>query len=110
MKKILQHIPPPIKCFARIIMHSCIDVYHSITGTRKPMSPPAITSLLVGGGDFQVIGNSIKEDLITTTGLNENSTVLEVGCGYGRVAAALTVLIYSPGRYDGVEIVEKAVE
>lgn len=110
MIKILQYFPPPIKRFARIIMYSCIDVYHFITGTRKPMSPPAMTSLLVGGGDFRAIGNSIKDELVTATGLNEHSTVLEVGCGYGRVAAALTGLIDCPGRYDGVEIVEKAVE
>jgi len=48
--------------------------------------------------------------LINKSGLNKNSTVLEIGCGYGRVAVALTDFIVLPGRYDGVEIVEKAVK
>ena len=74
------------------------------------MSPPAMTALLVGGGDFAAIGAAIKHDLVVTTGLNKSSAILEIGCGYGRVAIALADLVSPPGRYDGVEIVEKAVE
>lgn len=110
MGKFLKYLPPPVKRFIRIVLYFCIDTYHSLTGTRKPMTPPTMTSLLVGGGDFHSIGNMVKEQLIETSGLNETSTILEIGCGYGRVAVALTKLVRPPGRYDGVEIVEKAVE
>lgn len=110
MRTFRKYVPTPVKRIARIALYSCIDIYQSVTGTRKPMTPPLMTSLLVGSGNFRGIGNAIKRNLIKTTGLNKHSTVLEIGCGYGRVAAALTDLIRSPGRYDGVEIVEKAVE
>ncbi len=74
------------------------------------MTPPAMASLLIGGGNFHNVGKAIKRNLVNKAGLNENSTVLEIGCGYGRIAVALTDLIVSPGRYDGIEIVEKAVD
>lgn len=74
------------------------------------MTPPAMAALLIGGGSFENIGKAFKHHLIKKTGLTANSIVLEIGCGYGRVAVALTDLICLPGRYDGVEIVEKAVE
>lgn len=74
------------------------------------MTPPLMSSLLIGSGNFQAIGNAFKGNLINQAGLKKDSTVLEIGCGYGRVAVALTDLISEPGRYDGVEIVEKAVD
>ena len=110
MRSLRKYVPTPLKRIVRIVIYSCIDLYQSVTGTRKPMTPPIMSSLLVGSGNFQAIGNAIKRNLINQTGLHKNSTVLEIGCGYGRVAAALTELICSPGRYDGVEIVEKAVD
>ncbi|MBM70878.1 MAG: SAM-dependent methyltransferase [Haliea sp.] len=110
MKSALQYIPPFLKRFARILFYFFIDAYRSLTRTRRPMSPPAMTALLVGGGDFAAIGAAIKHDLVVTTGLNKSSAILEIGCGYGRVAIALADLVSPPGRYDGVEIVEKAVE
>jgi len=110
MNNFRQYVPSPVRRCAKIALYSCIDIYQSITGTRKPLTPPAMTSLLVGAGDFETIGNMIKFELIETTRLNKNSIILEIGCGYGRVAVALTDLHCSPGRYDGVEIVKKAVE
>lgn len=110
MKILRKYVPPSVKRIAKTVMYSCIDIYQSATGTRKPMTPPAMASLLIGGGNFHNIGKAFKHHLIAKAGLNKNSTVLEIGCGYGRVAAALTDLIVVPGRYDGVEIVEKAVE
>lgn len=105
-----KYLPRPVKRFAKTVIYSCIDIYHSATGTRKPMTPPAMASLLIGGGNFHNVGKAIKRNLVNKAGLNENSTVLEIGCGYGRIAVALTDLIVSPGRYDGIEIVEKAVD
>ena len=110
MKALRKHIPPTAKRIIKTVLYSCIDLYQTATGTRKPMTPPAMASLLIGGGNFHAIGNAIKRQLMNTTGLHAHSTVLEIGSGYGRVAAALTELIYPPGRYDGVEIVRKGVD
>ena len=110
MENLRKYTPPFIKRIVKTVIYFCTDIYQYVTGTRKPMTPPAMASLLIGGGNFQNIGKAFKHNLINKTGLNKNSTVLEIGCGYGRVAVALTDLICLPGRYDGVEIVDKAVE
>ena len=110
MRMLRKYFPPSVKRVVKMVMYSSIDIYQSITGTRKPMTPPAMASLLIGGGNFQNIGKGFRFHLVNKAGLNKNSTVLEIGCGYGRVAVALTDLIVSPGRYDGVDIVEKAVD
>ena len=91
-------------------MYTSIDLYRTVTRTRKPMTPPAMASLLIGGGDFHNVGTAIKRQLINKVGLHNHSTILEIGCGYGRVAVALTDTLSPPGRYDGIEIVEKAVK
>ena len=110
MRTLRRYVPSPVKRIVKTVVYSCIDAYQSATGTRMPMTPPAMASLLIGGGNFQNIGKAFRFQLIKRAGINNNSTVLEIGSGYGRVAVALTELISSPGRYDGVEIVKKAVD
>ncbi len=110
MENLRKYVPPSIKRIVKTVIYSYTDIYQYVTGTRKPLTPPAMAALLIGGGSFQNIGKAFKHHLIKKTGLNQDSTVLEIGCGYGRVAVALTDLIRVPGRYDGVEIVEKAVK
>lgn len=74
------------------------------------MTPPAMTSFLVGGGDFHAVGKGIKNSLLQETNLDEDSVVLEIGCGYGRVAVALTEFLSPRGHYDGIDVVEAAVD
>lgn len=110
MITIRQYIPAPLKRALRIAYYFLIDAYRSISNTRKPMVPPAMTSLLVGSGDFHSVGNGIKEDLIKYADLREGDEVLEIGCGYGRIAVALTGYLSPASVYYGIDIVEKAVE
>jgi ubiquinone/menaquinone biosynthesis C-methylase UbiE len=110
MRTLRRYVPSSVKRIVKTVVYSCIDAYQSAMGTRKPMTPPAMAALLIGGGNFQNIGKAFRLHLVKRTGLNKNSTVLEIGSGYGRVAVALTELICPPGRYDGVEIVKKAVD
>lgn len=58
---------------------------------------------------FHSIGISLARALEKFAGLKENSRVLEIGCGYGRVALPLTQVINSEGSYTGVEIMPEAV-
>jgi peptidoglycan/xylan/chitin deacetylase (PgdA/CDA1 family)/ubiquinone/menaquinone biosynthesis C-methylase UbiE len=43
-------------------------------------------------------------------GLARNSSVLEIGCGLGRIAFALRYLLSPGGTYDGFEVVKEKVE
>lgn len=109
MRTLRQHIPASLKRALRAVYYFALDTYQSVSRTRKPMTPPAMTSFLVGGGDFHSVGKAIKESLIQTTDLTESSKILEIGCGYGRVAVALTELLGPHGHYDGTDVVKAAV-
>lgn len=109
MRTYRQYIPTFVKRALRAAYYFSMDSYRDITRTRKPMTPPAMTSFLVGGGDFHTAGKSIKDSLLRETQLKQDSTVLEIGCGYGRVAVALTGFLSPQGRYEGIDVVEPAV-
>ncbi len=110
MRTFRQYVPSILKRVVRAIYYFAMDTYRAITNTQPPLTPPLMTSFLVGGGDFHGIGNALKADLLRETELNASSTVLEIGCGYGRVAVALTKLLNLPGRYDGIDIVAPAIK
>ena len=74
------------------------------------MRPPAMTALLVGSGDFVKIGSDIRDDLISKCRLSPTAAVLEIGCGYGRVAVALTSYLDQTGKYDGIDVVKDATD
>ena len=110
MYSLSQYIPSFVKRALRVAYYFSVDSYQSITRTQKIMTPPAMTSFLVGRGDFHAVGKSIKDSLLRQTNLNSESIVLEIGCGYGRVAVALTELLSPNGHYNGMDVVEAAVD
>ena len=73
-----------------------------------PLPPAALTDF-VGGHDFALIGDILKRHLIALADLQPAHDVLDVGCGVGRVAIALTTLLTSESRYLGFDISKEAV-
>ena len=74
---------------------------HTINGV--PLSD------VVGGGDPQAIASEIFAALQAHGGLARTAAVLDVGCGCGRIAAALTQYLSPEGRYVGVDIVSELI-
>jgi SAM-dependent methyltransferase len=62
-----------------------------------------------GGGDFVAIGNELLGHLVTLAELRPHDRVLDVGCGLGRVARALTSYLSPVGRYEGFDIDRGAI-
>src|SRR4051794_28383963 len=63
----------------------------------------------IGGGDFRSIGEAVVRDLVTHAGLTPDMRVLDVGCGCGRVAAALTRFLSPAGSYEGFDVIPELV-
>jgi len=80
------------------------------TGRRDELTPPR--RLLFDGTtnyrDFQRLGDDLLKRL-TSHGLQPWHHVLEVGCGNGKNARALTRYLNTSGRYVGFDIVEHGV-
>jgi len=70
--------------------------------------PPEHLRVWVGPfGDadlFRESGKDTVRSIISLCGLNSNARVLEIGCGCGRVAAALADHLSDKGRYDGFDV------
>lgn len=62
-----------------------------------------------GGKRFYALGNRLAELLQTYAGLNNQSHVLEIGCGCGRTALALSKIL-EDGRYTGLDIEKKSLQ
>jgi SAM-dependent methyltransferase len=63
----------------------------------------------IGGGflEFSCIGLGL---LVQRAGLRPDSEVLDVGCGVGRVAYALTQYLRPAARYEGIDIVDRLID
>ncbi|MGE0745997.1 MAG: class I SAM-dependent methyltransferase [Rhodospirillales bacterium] len=82
----------------------------AVAANRFLPAPPA-ESADVGDGDFRAIGAEFLYHFVTVGGLRPTDTVLDVGCGAGRMAVPLTqYLDPQAGRYDGVDVVRPAIE
>lgn len=64
----------------------------------------------IGGGDYVAVGNEFLGHFIKTGGLQPNARVLDIGCGFGRIAHALTRHIRGEGTYDGIDIMAEEID
>jgi SAM-dependent methyltransferase len=77
---------------------------------KKKLIPPQRLQDYVGGGDFEAIGKNWLNHFIDICNLKKNESILDVGCGNGRVAVALTNYLSSEGCYEGFDVVASAIE
>jgi SAM-dependent methyltransferase len=85
-----------------------LDVVDGVTGRRDPLVPPR-RLLTDDYGDFDRIGREFRDIFIRIGGLRPEHSVLDVGCGPGRMAVPLTKYLSSDGRYDGFDMVADEV-
>ena len=73
------------------------------------MTPPP-ERIFVGDGDFKLTGDTFRNYFIELGGLKPDSTVLDVGCGIGRMAIPLTQYLSSKGEYWGFDVVKDGID
>lgn len=77
------------------------------------MVPPDNMRIVVGPAcseeDYIRVGLGIRNGLVGY-GLKNNHSVLDMGCGCGRVASALTDFLLPTARYDGFDIVPRTIQ
>ncbi|MGH9365919.1 MAG: class I SAM-dependent methyltransferase [Thermoanaerobaculia bacterium] len=100
---LLSRIPPSAKPLVRRLLYMPSDALDRLLGRRPPLVPPRGLSD-VGAGDFVKVGQQLLGLLRDCAGLVPSSSVLDVGCGIGRIAAALTGYLTPPGRYLGFDV------
>ncbi len=66
--------------------------------------------MFIGKGDFRLIGHEFVQLFTGLAGLRHDEAVLDVGCGVGRMAIALTKYLDERGTYEGFDIVKEGIE
>jgi ubiquinone/menaquinone biosynthesis C-methylase UbiE len=107
-KHLVSLIPELLQPTFRKIYYFPIDIIDRLKG-RDSMIPPKSMSF-VGSGDFEQTGQEFKEYFIRLAKLQPENTVLDVGCGIGRMAVPLTSYLSSGGEYWGFDIVKKGID
>ncbi len=86
-----------------------IDDYRSYVAEIKQRFPEEAMAIAVGGGDFTAAG-AWQAGFLTNFGLASGDTIVDVGCGSGRLAASLTEQFGSEISYLGLDVVEDLLE
>lgn len=77
---------------------------------RRDWSTPPRRLMFVGGGDFSKIGERYLNFFVDVCGLKPDDSVLDAGCGVGRLAIPLTRYLSPPGAYRGFDVVKPGIE
>jgi SAM-dependent methyltransferase len=80
----------------------------NVGGSPNELVPPKWLQMWVGGG-YKEVGAEFLGYLVELCALQPGDTVLDVGCGSGRIAMPLTGYLNREGRYAGFDVSRKAV-
>ena len=85
------------------------DAADALTGRRDPLAPPR-RLLTDDYSEFERIGREFLGHFVELGGLRPDDSVLDIGCGLGRMAVPLTGYLSPAGSYEGFDVVEREVE
>lgn len=108
MPRIAQFVPQPLRPIARNVYLTAVELVDRLPHRRNSLYPLAPLDF-VGGGDYETTGREFLKHHIEIAGLRPDESILDVGCGIGRMAAPLTSYLSIKGQYDGFDIVKRGV-
>lgn len=82
---------------------AALDAWDAALRRRAPLTPARRHVHDIGGFDFHDIGRRLAALAIDLGGLRPDDRILDVGCGFGRLAVALMSYIEN-GEYVGVDL------
>ncbi|HZI65848.1 MAG TPA: class I SAM-dependent methyltransferase [Thermoanaerobaculia bacterium] len=98
----------PIERLTRYAEAAWIDLRVFLAGKTDPDSPP-LRLRFVGDGDFEAVGDELADLVLAHGRVHPNSTLLDIGCGIGRVAQSLARRLPREVEYDGFDVVRGAI-
>lgn len=108
LRSVYYSLTPESRLLIRKLYYYPIDVLDSIRG-KKNKYVPNKGDIFIGSGDFLAQGKHHLELLKKYADLKGNHSVLDIGCGIGRAAVALTQYLSEEGKYEGFDVVEKGI-
>ena len=108
LKNLIRKFPYSIKRILRYIYLKVLDSKDVFTRKREDLIPPRSVHS-IGYGDYKVIGERYFSHFINKCSLGQKNSVLDIGCGSGRMAVPLLKYLDKNGKYTGFDISKKAI-
>lgn len=83
------------------------------TGKRDRLTPPRrlLDEAGIGGGDYDEIGNQFFNYFRNLCGVGADDAILDIGCGYGRMAKPFTKFLNpDKGKFVGFDVFPKSID
>lgn len=93
----------------RSCYYTAIELADRLPPRGNNLYAPPRLDFVGGGPDFERTAKEFLNHHIKLAGLQPHESVLDVGCGIGRMAASLTGYLSSAGSYDGFDIVKLGI-
>jgi SAM-dependent methyltransferase len=109
--RLLPALPRQLRWFLRRAYLAPIDLVDRLTGRDQEMPPKA--GNFSGDRalhDFGARGEFLVDALVKTAALTPSSHVLDIGCGPGRLAIAMSKFMDADGRYEGLDVVPEGIK
>jgi SAM-dependent methyltransferase len=106
---LLPALPRWLRWGLRTVYLAPVDLADRLLGRRDGVMPPRANNCSGAVIDFKGSGKALVKALEEEAGLTPSSRVLDIGCGYGRLAAAMPDYLDANGSYDGLDIVPDAI-
>jgi SAM-dependent methyltransferase len=94
----------------RAIYFAPLDLLDGLNGRKQGLAPPRSMNFTGAVSDLTNSAEMYVHRLRDFAGLTPSSRVLDVGCGFGRLAIGLVQYLDEKGSYDGLDIVPSAIE
>ena len=108
-KFVRRYIPKSVRKTIRNVLFFPIDIIDAVLGRRDELTPPK-SMIFIEDGDFKSIGKAFLKNFVEIGYLKKTDSVLDVGCGIGRMAVPLTNYLSNDSRYEGFDIVPEGIE
>lgn len=110
LRKVYYALSPKSRLIVRRIFYAPVDFLQQLVGNKEnPLSPPK-GLIYTGSGDFIQTGKHFLGLLKTYCSIEPHHSVLDIGCGIGRLALPLTQYLSDKGRYFGFDIVQTGIK
>ena len=108
MRRFLQDwVPRRARVVLRRVVVFPLDALSALGSRRDHLVPPR--GLISVQGDYEAIGQEFVGYLVDLCHLTPADSVLDIGCGIGRMAVPLTRYLSSQGRYEGFDIIRDGI-
>lgn len=108
--KTVHPLPKSVRHTMRRLYYWPLDMFDLVTGRRDALTPPrGISPEYVVEHGFREHGEAFFPILVEHGQLRPDGSILDVGCGIGRIAVPLTAYLDKTGSYEGIDVAADAI-